>query len=145
MSDDASVNIKALQDAMAANVRMIAALRPSGAAGRAIQFMVAAIHRCLVQSVHVYQKGYWRKGALWFTGGSLRASHRMDVDEASLHGDVYVDPEAVRPDNKRPAEYGYYENARGGEHAWIDNFYNGPDKQAINDAGAQIILDGFDQ
>ena len=46
----------------------------------------------------------------------------MEVD--GTDGKVYIDPGSVSPRRTKrkakPAEYGVYENARGGEHAFYD-------------------------
>jgi hypothetical protein len=46
----------------------------------------------------------------------------MEVD--GTEGKIYIDPGSVSPRRTkrkyRPAEYGIYENARGGEHAFYD-------------------------
>jgi hypothetical protein len=38
-----------------------------------------------------------------------------------LRGRIYIDPASVNPRSKqKPSIYGYYENKRGGEHAFYD-------------------------
>jgi hypothetical protein len=38
-----------------------------------------------------------------------------------LRGRIYLDPSAINPrTGQKPAVYGYYENKRGGEHAFYD-------------------------
>lgn len=107
---DVKLTITGLQEAQAANLRMIAEVKPSGALGRAVKYALTELHRHAVAITHV-------------DTGSLRASHRMRYEEAgaSARGEIYIDPAAVNPrTHKRPAEYGVYEHDRGGSHAFYD-------------------------
>lgn len=98
------MTIRGIQEAQRWNLRAIAALRPSGALGRAIQWGTAAAHRFAVSVTHVIT-------------GSLRASHRMAV--SGVQGRVYLDTRAKNPrTGQRTAVYGPIEEARGGEHAF---------------------------
>ncbi len=104
MAFDVKLSITGIQEAQAANNRVIAALQPSGALGRAVQYGTAAAHRYAVGVTHV-------------DTGALRASHRMEV--TGLRGRVYIDPSARNPRSRqRTATYGPYEHDRGGEHAF---------------------------
>lgn len=96
--------IKGLQEAQNANMKAIAAVRPSGVFGRAIQYATAEAHRYAASVTHV-------------DTGALRASHRMEI--TGLRGMIYIDPSARNPrSGARPAVYGAAEHARGGDHAF---------------------------
>ena len=100
------LTIEGIQGAQQANLRAIAALRPSGALGQAIRGASLAAHRYAVAVTHV-------------DTGALRASHRVHL--RGLEGVISIDPAAVNPrSRKRPAEYGVYEHARGGSHAFYE-------------------------
>ncbi len=110
------MTIKGIQEAQRWNLRAIAALRPSGALGRAIQWGTAAGHRYAVSITHVIT-------------GALRASHRMSV--SSTQGRIFLDPSARNPRSRqRTAVYGPVEERRGGEHA----FY----RRTVTEAGPRI-------
>lgn len=93
-------SIKGLQKAQQQNRKMIAALQPAGALGRAIQYGTAAAHRYAVQITHV-------------DTGALRAAHRMSIEGGK--GTVFIGP-GTNPKGGKPSIYGPYEFARGGEH-----------------------------
>lgn len=109
------LSIKGIQEAQAANNRSIAALKPRGEFGRAIQYMTAALHSYAIRITHV-------------DTGSLKGSHRMKMKlKQPIRGIIYIDPASVNPRSKqRPARYGVYEEARGGSHA----FYTRTEKEA---------------
>lgn len=125
MSGD--VTIRGLQEAQAANVQIIAALRPSGAFGRAIQYATASAHR-YAASVTAVDTGAWR------------ASHRMAV--TGLRGDVFLAAGALNPRSGTPVEtYATIWEARGGRHAAYRRTVDeaGPRIQA--EAGAMVLGD----
>ena len=98
------LTIEGIQEAQQANLREIAALRPSGVLGEAIRRATLAAHDYAVKITHV-------------DTGTLKASHRVHL--RGLEGVISIDPAAVNPrSRKRPAEYGVYEHARGGSHAF---------------------------
>lgn len=102
------VTIRGIQEAQAANNRAIAALRPSGALGRAVRDATAMAHRHAVSVTHVWKE----------KGGALRASHRMKVNDT--RGQIFIDPSTVNPRGQKPSAYGPREHARGGEHAFYE-------------------------
>ena len=105
------VNIEGIQQAQQANLRALAVMQPEGKLGQAIQLILPELHRFAVSITHVWK----------VRGGALRASHRMSLVEKNadtVRGSIFIDPSAVNPRGQRPAEYGVYENARGGEHAF---------------------------
>lgn len=113
MAYNPQLSIEGIQEVQARNNRRIAAMQPSGAAGQAVRDAVVALHRYATQITHVGK---------YVGGGALKSSHRMDVEE--LEGKVYIDPASTSPRRTKrkykPVEYGIYENARGGEHAFYD-------------------------
>jgi hypothetical protein len=113
-------SIRGIQEAQQANEHNIAQLKPSGAYGRMIRDVTTYVHRYVVTLTHVIT-------------GSLRASHRMDVQ--SMRASIYIDPDAVNPKSgNRPADYGPFEEARGGEHAFYYRgaFIGGPEAVATH-------------
>lgn len=110
------LTITGLQEMMARNDRRIARLRSNSDLGRAIQVATAEAHRYAVAVTHV-------------DTGSLRASHRMEVN--GLRGRVYLAPEAINPRSRQKTSvYGYYEHERGGEHAFYE--------RTVNERGPEI-------
>jgi len=126
------ISIKGLQEAMAQNARQIAALKPEGARGHALLYGLTALHRYAVSITHVWI----------FKGGGLRASHRMSVTEPGERGRIYIDPAAINPRGQRPAKYGIFEHARGGDHAFYDRTIAeaGP---AITEEMKRMMLEGI--
>jgi hypothetical protein len=123
------LSITGIQQAQARNQRMIAALQPSGAVGRAVQYGTVAAQRYAISITHVgrYKVG---AGGTWVGGGTLRASHRMELSRAQ--GRVFIDPTSVNPrTGARAAVYGPIEHARGGTHAFYE--------RVSAERGAQIV------
>jgi hypothetical protein len=120
MTKDMTLSIQGTQEAQKKNLTRIAMLQPGGLVQRELQDATISAHRYAVTITHV---GRYRSNGAWAGGGSLRASHRIQMQ--NLKGIVYIDPSARNPRSKvRPAEYGVYENARGGEHAFYDRTMN---------------------
>lgn len=76
--------IKGLQEAQAACLQLLAAMRPSGALGKSVQFALAAASRYAIAETPV-DTGAWR------------ASHRVKMQR--LAGEVFLDPSAKNPRN----------------------------------------------
>jgi hypothetical protein len=116
MTRDMRLSIERIQEVQQRNLVRIAMLRPGGLVQRELQEATIATHRYAVSITHV---GKYRSNGGWVGGGSLRASHRIKM--LRLKGVVYIDPNSRNPRSKvKPVEYGIYENARGGEHAFYD-------------------------
>jgi hypothetical protein len=114
---DVTLTITGLQEAQAANNRLLARMQPRGALERAVLYGTTAAHRAAVVITHV-------------DTGALRASHRMEV--SGLRGRVYIDPGATNPrSGVRTAVYGPMEHARGGGHA----FY----RRVVDEEGQRIL------
>ena len=99
------LTITGLQEAQRANLRHIASVKPDGALGDAVKEGTLAAQRYMVSITHV-------------DTGSLRAAELVRL--SGLRGEIYIDPSAVNPRGGSPAEYGPAENARGGEHAFME-------------------------
>lgn len=100
------LSIQGIQEVMARNNRRIATMQTGGAAEDAVRDAIIALHRYVVSIIHVDQ-------------GALRAAQRMELE--GLSGYIHIDPGASNPRGKtKPVEYGVYEHARGGEHAFYD-------------------------
>jgi hypothetical protein len=132
---DAKLSIEGLQEAQKANLKAINALKPSGALGRAVQFMSSAAHRAAVFNTP------------WDTG-SLRASHRIKLK--GDRGIIYIDPGASNPRSRTPPhEYGQYLHDQGmipGIRGGIRAFYAYTEQtqgDAILKQGAKMIEDGL--
>jgi hypothetical protein len=96
--------ITGIQEAQAMNNRAIAALRPTGALGRAVQYGTIAAHRYALGLTHV-------------DTGALKSSHRMEL--SGTRGRIYIDPSTSNPrTGQAPVEYGVIEHNRGGSHAF---------------------------
>ncbi|KPK91508.1 MAG: hypothetical protein AMJ88_13450 [Anaerolineae bacterium SM23_ 63] len=120
----AKTTIKGIQELQAYNVRAIAALQPTGAAGEAIQYGTSALHRAAVVYTHVVT-------------GSLRGAHHMVIENQGRRGRIFINPQVINPKTKtRPAVYGVEEHERGGSHA----FYH----MAVEERG-KIILEKMNE
>ena len=130
------LTIEGIQQAQRANQQAIAAIKPSGAFGRAIKYATTQAHRYAIYNTP------------WDTGG-LRASHRMKLQ--GLRGEVYIDPAAVNPRqrNARPAEYGarlHQQGMRPGVRGGIRAFYQYTvehDGSTIGEEAIRMIVRGL--
>lgn len=103
----AKITIEGLQQAQAAMLKVIAALKPKGAVGIATQEMTIRAFRWVVTQTHV-------------DTGTLRASRRMEVHE--LKGIIYT-VSGINPKTGKSARaYDVPEQARGGSHQTYVNF-----------------------
>lgn len=100
-----AVTIYGIQAAQAAMLRAVNAARPGSGLQAALKDAAAAAHRYAVALTHV-------------DTGSLKASHRIALH--ATRAEIYLDPGAQRSDGRRPAQYGPFEHARGGEHAFYE-------------------------
>ncbi len=113
------LTITGIQEAQAANNRLIARMQPGGALERAVLYGTTAAHRGAVAITHV-------------DTGALRASHRMEV--SGKRGRVYIDPSATNPRSlEATSDYGPIEHARGGSHA----FY----RRTVDELGPGIVAE----
>lgn len=97
------VRIYGIQAAQAAMLRAVNAARPGNGLQAALKEAAPVAHRYAVAITHV-------------DTGALRASHRIAL--RPTRAEIYLDPAAQRSDGRRPANYGPYEHARGGAHAF---------------------------
>ena len=112
---DFGVTIEGLQRAQHAMERVYAAVRPSGALGKAVHQVTAMVHRFAV---------YYTP---WDSGG-LRASHRMRFVTRRMMGIVDLDPALRNPrqGGARPHVYGWHLHRQGrrpGRRGGIRAFY----------------------
>lgn len=110
-------SIRGIQEAQEKNLKRIAAMKPAGEFGKALQFALTAAHRYAVQITHV-------------DTGALKGSHRMKLELLWRRGIIYIDPASPGKRGTPPVEYGVYEHRRGGSHA----FY----KRTVDEAGPRI-------
>jgi len=124
MAYDESLSIKGLQEAQADNQRRIAMFKTHGEVEQAIKDTTIAAQRYAINVTHVIT-------------GSLRASHRMKMK--GKMGMIYIDPSAVNPrSGQRPSVYGFYENKRGGDHAFYDRTVEEFKTEAANKVNKRI-------
>jgi hypothetical protein len=116
------MSIRGLQQAQAANLKLIAAVKPQGGLGRAARYAAVEAERYAISITHV-------------DTGTLRASHRIDQDGPARFI-IHPDPAAKNwRSGSRAAVYGEVENARGGEHA----FYERTVSERGSDIGARAV------
>lgn len=131
-------DISGIQEAQQANQQAIAAARPSGAMGRAVQGATIEAQRYAISITHI---GRYRRGGRYVGGGALRSSHRVGFDPSfggSARGTIFIDPSSVNPvTRQRPAVYGKFEHRRGFPH----NFY----ERTVNERGARIAQEALQE
>jgi hypothetical protein len=98
------MTIEGIEELQAINRHMIEALKPANALGRAIRFAALEGQDYLVSIIHRDTRAY-------------AAAQRIAIDQGGSRATLYTDPTAVNQRGQRPAEYGPYEEARGGSHA----------------------------
>ena len=112
------LTIYGLQTIQRANNKAIAAMKPSGAFGRAVKHLTVGGQSYAQKITHVD------------TGG-LKAAHRMKV--RGLRGEVFLG--AGSGPSGDPRKYGPYEHARGGSHA----FYERTEREAGARLGREAL------
>lgn len=118
-----SVHIRGIQEAQRGNAELMASFKPGGKFAKAIWKVTASLHRYAVGITHVIT-------------GSLKASHRMRMQPDGMTGYIWIDRAAVNPRNRqRPSKYGYYEERRGGSHA----FYRRTVEEHFSQAAARTV------
>lgn len=131
MTLEQNITITGMQDAQAANVQIIAALKPTGAVGKAVKFLTTDLHRYAVSKAHV-------------DTGAMRASIRMNVQlGGEARGLVFVDGSGRNPKSGQPVSaYAKVEELRGGSHAYMGRTVRERATAASVQAG-KIILAGM--
>jgi len=115
--------IKGLQELQAANARVLAALKPSGAFGRCIQYVTLGAQRVAAAVSHV-------------DTGAMRAAHIARLALNIGRGYIYLNPAARNPRSGRAvAEYAVYEHNRGDSHAFYDI--------TVDDYGPTLVRRGY--
>lgn len=103
--------ITGIQQAQRAMLKTLAAVKPSGGLGRALQYMTAEAHRFLVAVTHV-------------DTGAYRGS-QIPRQETPSRYRIYINPSTTNPrTGARPSRYGPVEEARGGSHAAYERTYH---------------------
>ncbi len=102
-----AITIEGMQQAQAAMLKVIVALQPTGAAGKATQEMTIRAFRWVIIQTHVGETG------------ALRASRRMEVQE--LKGIIFTES-GINKFGQNPRGYDVPEQARGGTHQTYVNF-----------------------
>lgn len=121
------LSIRGIQEAQARNVQRMALLKPTGGFGKLIFNVTATLHRFMGTVTHV-------------DTGALKSSEMMEVQ--GLRGRVFLNPGAQNPKSgERPVDYGPFENARGGEHAFFDRTV-GKAPEAVSQ-GVRAFLSSF--
>ncbi len=123
-------DIAEIQAAQAHLNKILASLQPKSAYGRAIKVMWIAGSQYAEKVSHR-------------DSGALQASHRFEMYVDELGGQVFIDPSATTAKGKKPSEYGPYEEARGGSHA----FYERTEVEAgqkIAILGVEELIGAFD-
>ena len=142
MSVDPRLTIRGIQELQRANAKMIKALKPEGARGRAVQYGLTAGQRKAQAITHV---GRYLVGGAYVGGGSLKASHRMKYDAGGgrAEGTIYIDPTTRNPvTNALPSIYGVYEHGHGGTHRFYERVVEEHGK-SISDGMIRTILKDF--
>jgi len=120
-----AVDIHGIQALQTANVKMIHALKPSNALGRAVRWATTAVHRYVVRITHV-------------DTSALRRSHQMSYREShnKARGIVDINPYTRNPKHGiPPRKYGPVEHQRGGSHAFYERTYYEAGPRIIKRAG----------
>ena len=123
---DVRATITGIQEAQAANIRLMAEVRPQSGLGRAVQYAISDLNRYAVSITHV-------------DTGALRASHRQRwMGEARAQ--LYLDPGARNPrTGALTSRYGPVENARGGAHAFYQRTYDERGEKAATRALMYVL------
>ena len=104
MSINPKLTIRGIQELQRANSKIINALKPEGARGRAVKYGLTEGQRAAQIETHV-------------DTGALKASHRMYYDTNGPRGTIYIDPTAANPrTGAKTSVYGPDEHARGDPH-----------------------------
>ena len=126
---DHSTMIGDIQKVMVFHRHMIEQIQPEGAYGKAIKRMTVMGHAYSMRVTHV-------------DTGATKSAHRMELSR--LEGSIFLDPYARRGDGKAPAQYGPYEEARGGGHAFYNRTVREQGDQ-IGGEGLKILVEGIDR
>ena len=126
MAYNENFTIKGLQKAQADNQRRIAMFRPHGEIEQEIKDTTIEAQRFAISITHVWHD----------RGGALRASHRMKMERG--RGIIYIDPKAVNPRGQKPSVYGFYENKRGGDHAFYDRTVEEFKEKAVSKVNKRV-------
>jgi hypothetical protein len=121
-------DIKGLQEAQRAMLKLLAAVKPEGQMGRAVYFMATQAHRYAVSVTHRLT-------------GALANSH-MIVRQGMAQYLIHISDSATNPHGGKPSEYGPVEHQRGEGHAFYNRtvFDGGPE---LANRSAAYLLGGL--
>ena len=125
MADDYSVQLQGFEQAQAAMLRAIEAVKPTGALGAAIKeaLLMAQAYAAQVTDEDT---------------GTLARSHLIQYDGGS--GFIYPSPYNINPkSHKPPSYYGIYEERRGGAHAFYARTVAEDGQAILEQTGLQIV------
>lgn len=123
------MTIAGLQAAQDAMLRAVAAVRPRGGLGRAVQYVLIAAHRYETAITHV-------------DTGALRAAHSINYS-GGARGTIETDLNAVNPrSGRRVIEYAGAEHRRGYPHSYAERTVEERGEQLAREA-AQGIIDSM--
>lgn len=116
-----SVNIQGTSAVKAAVQQAAAVARSGGPLQQAVGMVAQRVRAYAAQVTHV-------------DTGALQASHA--IDQAGTYAEIYISPATLNPRSlKPPEEYGPYEHARGGDHAFYRIAFEEEGPRALADAG----------
>ena len=120
--------IEGLQEAQEWNEREIANLKPDGGFGQFLVQLAADLQRYAISITHVIT-------------GTLRAAHEVEEDIDNLRMTIQLAEDAENPiSHEMAADYGYYEEMRGGEHSFYQRTIDEDLEEAFTRA-AHLIVD----
>ena len=101
-----SVTVQGADKVQQALEQAVQVVQPGGEMDKAVTFAVRRAH-------------YYMRGIVHVDTGALKSS--LTVQQGRHAAYLYSDPTVVNPRSRqRPAMYGYYEDRRGGDHAFYD-------------------------
>ena len=116
--------VKGYEQLQAANLKLLSAVKPTGALGAANLYATKSMLRGVIGRAHA-------------DTGTYKSSMRAEFN--GLTGRVYVAPNRNPKSGGIAAIYGKYEEARGGSHAAFANTASQDEAKAAQD-GIQIIV-----
>lgn len=120
-----SLTIEGIREAQNANERAFHAIQPDTGLGRAVQVAAEHLHRYAINITHRDTT-------------ALAGSHRLEMN-ARARAILSIDPETINPYGHRPSEYGVYEHARGGSHAFYERTIEEDAKDAADEGINSMI------
>jgi hypothetical protein len=121
-----NTSIRGLQEAQRAILKTIAAVKPTGALGRAVLYLAIDAYRTAVALTHV-------------DTGALRASHNL-ITEGDARYRIAIRSGAYNPRTRAlTSKYGPAEHGRGGSHAFYQRTYDRGGEMAANAISRYLV------